>query len=120
MSAEDILLQRLERALGHAGDTHTVLDVLGMVAGGDAQMFGGSSGMVVTEVLRYPRSASVRVWLGAGERDAVLALHPQVEQFAREVGASRMELVGRPGWIRPAAPLGWKPRGVWMTKELAP
>ncbi len=118
MSAQDILLQRLERALAYGGHTHTVSDVLDAAARGDAQMIGDARGMLVTELNHYPQATALRIWLAAGGLDACLGLLPAVEQFGREVGARRMDVVGRPGWVPPLVARGWTPKGIWLGKEL--
>jgi hypothetical protein len=120
MSAEDVLLHRLERALAYGGNTHTVNDVLDAVARGDAQMIGDAKGLLVTELQHYPQMAAIRIWLASGELRACLDLLPQVERFAREVGARRLDVVGRMGWARALATRGWAAKGLWLSKEIEP
>ena len=119
MNSGDILLNRLERALGRAGGTHLLRDVMEMVEQGHAQMFGDAGGMVVTEIKRYPRLTALNMWLAAGELPAVLAQYPVVEAFARDIGATRLEGTGRMGWTRVMGRRGWQPRGILMVKDLA-
>ncbi len=115
----DELLALLEKALADAGSTHSVQHVMTAVERGHAQMIGNPNGMVVTEVIEYPNFPAVRVWLAAGEMDAVLALSPQVERFAREIGARRIEAIGRHGWVRVSQQYGWRPAGIGIIKDLA-
>ena len=120
MSAEDVLLHRLERALAFGGNTHTVNDVLDAVARGDAQMIGDAKGLLVTELQHYPLKQTMRIWLVAGELRPCLDLLPQVERFAREVGAERIDAVGRMGWARALATRGWAAKGLWLSKGIEP
>jgi hypothetical protein len=75
-------------------------------------------GVAFTELLLKPRRKIARVTLLAG-RD----LHgwfpiasPVLYAWAREMGASVLEMVGRPGWSRSLP--GWRVDEVVMRKEL--
>jgi len=114
------LLDGIEKALAYAGDTHTVGEVLSMVANGQAQMWVAENALIVTEVHTYPRHQAVHFWLAAGELDAVIELSHEVLRQAKDAGITRATLMGRKGWVRALADEGWKPsKLVAMEKELA-
>lgn len=56
---------------------------------------------VVTQVVEYARSKSLRIQLcgGRGMRDW-LHLLPEIEQAARDLDCKHVEIRGRPGWER--------------------
>jgi hypothetical protein len=114
----DLLYRRLQAALAHAGNTHTLADVIERVKDGRAQFWGDQRACIVTELVRYPRRCDVRYWLAAGELRGVLALEDQVNRWAVIEGADRAQLIGRPGWGRFAQERGWQRAGVVLRKEL--
>ena len=62
----------------------------------------GSRAVAVAEVIQYPRSMTVRVPIigGAGMNDWLERFLAFIEQWAREIGADRIEGCGRAGWTR--------------------
>jgi hypothetical protein len=56
----------------------------------------------VTEVVQYPRKRSIRIVLAGGEGPEKWKhqLRAVLRQGARAVGATTVELFGRPGWGR--------------------
>jgi hypothetical protein len=116
------LLNALERALEDAGCTHDLYeDVAPAIACGRAQYWQNDGAAVVTEVIRFPRVKTVNYWLIGGELEAVIALTPQIESWARKVGCTRATALGRAGWGGYAERhgwQGWRRRGVAYSKEL--
>lgn len=109
---------RLQRALDHAGNTHTIDDVLAAIERRDAQVWTAPNSLIVTELVSYPRLTSLRYWLGAGDLHEVLSLHPEIETWARRNGCTRAEGLGRRGWERVMGNRGWRHAGAWMVKDL--
>jgi hypothetical protein len=121
MTAADPLARlyiKLQQALDHAGNTHTIADVVRLAQEGRAQWWGDEHGSIVTELVAYPRRKVVRYWLAAGELGRVLALEERVNRWAKAEGANRAVLLGRPGWRRWAPARGWQPEGVILAKDL--
>lgn len=67
---------------------------------GDVQLWHGSRYAGITEVLNYPKRRVVLVHLAGGELDAILDHFEDLETFARIVGATGIEVMGREGWAR--------------------
>lgn len=107
----DALLDRLQAALDHDGGTHTLADVAEAIDNGDAQLWRGEGAVVVTEVLKAPRTRTCRIWLAAGEKGGVSSAVERIEQWATDSGCDRMEAVGRKGWKRTDEASEWKQRG---------
>lgn len=88
------------RALVYAGGTHTVDDVLEMIAAGTAQAWPGPRSIIVTELVEYPRCRRLHVFLAGGNRTELEAMTPLVLQWGREQGCQSATLCGRRGWAR--------------------
>ena len=106
--APDLLKKRLDRALGVAGNTHSPADVAEAVAEGRMQSWTRGDSLVVTEVLEYPRTKALNVFLAVGNLEEVLDLIPDMAAFGREHGCTRMRMQGRKGWARVLPRIGWK------------
>jgi hypothetical protein len=89
----------LAPAIEHGG-THDEKDVLDAVASGAAQLWMRGDSAAVTEIVSYPRVKACRVWLAAGNLEDIREIERQVEAWAKELGCSRLEIIGRKGWLR--------------------
>lgn len=108
----------IEAALAHAGGTHTFDDVCLMVVQGRVRFWPLANGCFLTEVLDYPQQKHYHVWLGGGDLEEILAMHPQVEQAAREAKCTHLSVVGRLGWKAALKSYGWEARHVTCIKPL--
>jgi len=115
---DDEKLHRLELSLAQCGNTHTVADVHDLVRQQKARFWTNGDGCIVTEINRYPQLSAVHYWLIFGELQACLALEDTINAYALEERCSIATANGRPGWLRAAAPTGWKLHGYSFYKEL--
>lgn len=109
MSPERIR-ELLQRGVDTLGGTHTLDDVLAIIAKGDMQLWVGNGCVAVTEVLHYPRKIVISVFLGAGSLRKGRDLQPGIEAFGRGRGATLLQ------WLGKATPnlerlCGWKAAG---------
>lgn len=102
------LQKRLMRALDVAGKTHTPEDVAQAVRDGRMQAWTRGDSLVVTEVVQYPRANALNVFLAVGDMDEVLSLIPEMAEFGRAHGCTKMRMQGRQGWARVLPRLGWR------------
>lgn len=128
-------VERLDQAWPHAKkllekapelyeDCYTLEDIYDVVAAGyfglwlinDEKEF---LCVGITEVIRYPRKIIGRIIWCIGKRlNEYTLLLQEVEKQMLERGANELEIIGRDGWVRKLAPLGYKKRYVVLTKEL--
>lgn len=95
------MVELLQEALDHGGNTHSIDDVLTMIHDRRAELWCGAGSAVVTELVDYPQLKALRVWLVAGDINEIRSMEPKVTEFARQHGAKRLEIGGgRPGWER--------------------
>jgi adenine-specific DNA methylase len=74
--------------------------LLAELASGRAQLWLAPGAAVVTELCREGETLSAHVWLAGGRLEAVMALRPGIEAWARGCGCAALTLQGRPGWSR--------------------
>ena len=115
---EATIVEKLQRALQHAGGLYGLDDVLAEARAGRAQIWERGDTVAVTELLRYPRATAVRYWLVGGHAGEARTLLPEIEAWAREQGATRAEATGRHGWRRLAAAHGYEPVATQFAKVL--
>lgn len=113
----------IDRALSHAFGEFDRFDVLQYLMSGDMQLWvpDDLSGACVTRVLIYPRYKAVRVVLFAGDgalKSWAIPMIERIEQWARDIGAKRLEELGRDGWAKVGAKQGWQEASRLMVKEL--
>jgi hypothetical protein len=115
---DDEKLRRLELTLAHAGNTHAVSDVAALLRDRKAQFWTNGDGCIITEITEFPRLKTVNYWLIFGALRSCLELEQQINTWAIENGCTVATASGRPGWLRVAAPTGWRLRGYAYAKAL--
>ena len=106
----------LKKALRLAGGTHTKRDIFYGIAVGDFQLWPGRRSAALTEVVKYPQMRSVRIFLAGGQLDELVKVEKNICNWAQEIGAKRVEIAGRKGWLR--ALDDYQETCTWMHKEL--
>jgi hypothetical protein len=98
---------RIQKALDIAG-THTADDLYAAIESGDAKLWVNRDSIVVTQIVEFPLSRHLNVWVGAGLLDDVIGvLHPEIEDYARQEGCDSMTALGRRGWRKSLSKHGW-------------
>ena len=118
---DDEKARRFEKALKLAGSTHTPTDVMDKVRAGRAQCWVRGDGLIVTEVLVYPRARICNYWIASGKLPECLGLQADIDAWAIEEGCSVATAIGRKGWTHVIKnPLGaaWRARGIQYVKPL--
>lgn len=109
----------LQPALDRDPSKNTLEDVLDWVLDGKMQLWSGPGYAAVTEVLNYPHSRTVQVYLAGGEMDAVMGFEANVlTPFARGVEATGITVNGRRGWVRQLEKRGYREATTTIYKEL--
>lgn len=80
----------------------------------------GIKAAMVTEVVNYPRKKVVRIVTLGGDDMAgwIDDGFPLIHRWAKEQGASGMEIMGRKGWIRVLDRFGYRHAHVILKKEI--
>jgi hypothetical protein len=92
--------------------------VVDALLSGRFQMFQTEEAIIITEIVVYPRKRTLHVFVAAGELEAVMALQPAVEAFARGAGCTAMTTTARKGFLRVLPGYGWRPSHVTFTRNL--
>lgn len=110
----------LEKAAGRYGNTHTKESVLARLLDGRAQLWTERNAALITSIERYDTGmVEVRGWLGAGKPGRSLTdlrkIEKRVEAWAKSIGAQRLTILGRRGWLR--ALTGWRELAVLIVRD---
>ena len=98
------------------GGTHTEEDVIDLLIFRKAFLWANGGSAVLCEFEDYPRKRICRYWVAGGSLEDLLPMESKIERWARSLGAVRMEICGRAGWLKSLK--GYQKRAVWMTKDL--
>lgn len=85
---------------------------------GQAMLWPGEGGALVTQCVIRPEGRFLHCWLGAGSLRGLLELRPGVEAWGRVMGCQIASLEGRRGWDRVFRPFGYVRNGSELRKEL--
>ena len=96
--------------------SYAIEDVEHEIREGRAKLWPLERSAVVTQVCEYPQHRAVRVWLAGGELDEIRRYLPALDNYARSVGCSRVEVVARKGWAKVLT--GFDANRIVYTKEL--
>ena len=123
LSAEDRLSEQWQRchkwiseALAYSGGTHSMEDVFGAVALGDAQLHPLEKSCIITAIVDYPQRSVCRIWLAGGELNELIEAEKSIAIWAKSLGCDAMEINGRMGWKRQLK--DYTASSVVLTKEL--
>ena len=109
----------LDAALAHAGRTHSLEDVRGLVDAGEARFWPGRRSALVAAVECDPGERRLVLWLAGGARDELEnVLLPQAEAWGRACGCRRALVIGRAGWERTLKAKGYAPLARLIAKDL--
>jgi hypothetical protein len=91
----------LEKSILRYGDTHRKEHVYQRLLEHKAQLWTEKDAAVITSLEEYDTGfLEVQGWLAGGSIGGVKKIEHRIEQWARQIGAHRMTLVGRKGWQR--------------------
>lgn len=89
-----------------------------MLACGQAMLWPGEDGALVTQCVITPEGRFLHCWLGGGALETLLALRPGVEAWGRTMGCEFASIEGRKGWDRVFRPFGYVRVGDELRKRL--
>ncbi len=92
----------LKPALTVHGDTHRKRHVWEALEARKVQLWSSPNAAIVTEIKVFPTGYKhVNGWLTGGNLDEILQLVPQIEAWAKKLGANSIGVdMARPGWAR--------------------
>jgi len=114
----DRLRPQIEAALEYADGTHNFDDVVVMVMQGKLRMWAMPNSVMLTEIVDFPRERHYHMFLGGGDLEEILAMHPQVEKAALDAGCVKLSVTGRRGWVKALLPHGWEEKHTTVHKTL--
>ena len=107
----------IEDALSYCDGTHAWEDIENGIHTGAMQLWPAPKGCIVTEIVVYPNTRALNVFLAGGELDEILHMTENVKEWAKLEGCSFASFNGRFGWQKHLEKIGWKPRSITMHME---
>ena len=107
----------IETALERSGGHNTWDEVCAGIRSGKMQLWPAERGCIITEIVVYPNTKALHVFLAGGELDEILQMTENVKEWAKLQGCSFASFDGRFGWQKPLEKLGWKPHSITMHLE---
>jgi hypothetical protein len=118
--------EQIDRALEGGHGEITEEDVYYQAIQGQKQLWIISNdkykpvGACITEMADYPRKRVVRILMlgGQGLRQWSDDLQAKIEEWAIQIGAKSIEVVGRKGWARYLTRYNYEPAYTYLIKEM--
>jgi len=114
----EVMLEKLHKAMEAMGFTHTLKDILNEITEGTMQSFVQGDTWCVTRVFKAPQKKVLEVFLLVGEEDKLDEMHRAVEDYAKKLNVDFMRTFARPGWRGWAAKYGWRRSAEIYRKDL--
>jgi GNAT superfamily N-acetyltransferase len=91
----------IQAAVDRADGCFDIEHVWSEIDGGRAQLWPCEKSAIVTRIEIHPSGMKTLLgWLAGGEMEEVKALAARAENWARSKGCTRIEIIGRRGWLR--------------------
>lgn len=109
--------EKLEKVLQMSGDLYTLDDIVALIKEGKMQGFTNGDSWVITQVNDFPRRKVLEIAFVIGYVGDAIGALPEIYEYARKVGATRVTAFGRDGWWGYHQP-GWNRVGTMYAKDL--
>ena len=119
-SPEERLRQAILSAQTYAADEVSTDTVLQRVADGFSQAWSFDGFIVVTDVVAYESTKRLRISYCSGDmtKETTEKALSILENFAKEIGLSGIEIYGRQGWVRRLRPYGYEQQYAVVIKRI--
>ena len=110
--------QMIQNALDFGHNTHSFQDIVNGVAAQDMQFWPMEQSCLVTEIVTYPNSRALHIFLAAGDLEEIKGIDETLAIFGKQLNAQVISLSGRKGWTKALKDIGYKTAHVTMFKEI--
>ena len=111
----------IESALKKGGETHDFKDIVDGVLSGHMQLWMGTNGCAVTEIIVYPNKKVLHVFLAGGDKGygikQITDMHDDAMAWSKQQGCDGMTVAGRKGWKKVLQSRGWSEQFTTLLKE---
>lgn len=118
LEAFQVAAPMLQAALDRGQGEYHLEDIKEGVLLGDLQLWLGEGYAAITEVLNYPQRRIVLVHLAGGELAPLVEADGELVKFAKAMGATGIEIIGRKGWVKALRDHGYRESAVHLFKEV--
>lgn len=110
----------LQDALDYAGNSHDLAHVKAGIKAGGFHFWPAADGVIVTEVITYPKFSVLHAWLVGGKLEQIVDMIPSLVDFAKAHYCTKLTGCGRSGWVRALKEHGFNGIMTTVSKEIAP
>jgi hypothetical protein len=111
----------IQSALAKGGDTHDFKDIVDGVLSGHMQLWFGTNGCAVTEIIVYPNKKVLHIFLAGGDKGHGIGqltdMNDDAIAWAKAQGCDGMTIAGRRGWKKVLESKGWSEQNTTLLKE---
>lgn len=108
----------IEAALAHGDGTHTIEDIEDGLQRNELAFLPLQKSALICEVKNYPRKRVLHVFLGGGDLAELKTLNDMMDNAAKVLGCSSIQIVGRHGWKRAFREFGYQDKWTVLLKEI--
>lgn len=108
----------IERALPYTGGTHTIEDIEQALLDNSMTLLAGERCAMILEIITYPRLKVLHIFLGAGDLTELRSYSEFIDRLASDIGASRITIAGRRGFVRALKDLGYDEKWSVVAKDI--
>lgn len=109
---------QIEAALSHSNEGHTFDSLVGDVMLGHLFFAFNDTSCALLERVMGPLDSRVHVVLGAGTLKGLLKLYEVIAPKVKALGATKMTILGRPGFEKALKKQGWVTPKIYMERVL--
>lgn len=118
----DVFEKRIDRVIARNPIGSTAEDILTCVQNGTMQLWltASGKGVGVTQVISYPQYRVLLIFIVAGEdvQEWLDAGHHQLDSFAQSQGCAHVDFIGRKGWAKLVADMGYNQEWLMMRRNV--
>lgn len=113
------LRKLFDKALKYGGETHKFEDIEAGLESGLFQYWGDNETAVLTELIQYPLTRKLHIFIIAGDYKLAVERHlPELKKFAEQADCSAITALGRKGFERIVPKIGFKPKYIAFQLDL--
>ena len=113
----DDMQKKVDRAIQLWDGLYTFDDIIALIKEGKMQSHVHGDTWIITQVNEFPQRKVLEITCVIGNMEEAVAALPEIYEYARSLGITRVTALGREGWWK-FRDAGWNKAGIMYAKEL--